>query len=427
MRKETVQLLVSDTKNRIYAVPRLEAAGMEGGSFFRLSKEDLVRLPAGSQLFVLPNRMPVGYDLETKNFMSLNDFCAVAAFISPGYTATYSGAYMEKGGPKILPLFSYSAAALWKGEFYASAVKVDNDIRHDPRFIDIAMVRKRAGAVKKLFPKNRLIRHLADCALAHGCPGAQNFFLHRYEGPLPTSPSCNARCAGCISFQPYKECPPTQPRIKFMPTPEEVCETALFHIENVDDPVVSFGQGCDGEPLMAGRLIEKSIRLIRKVTRKGLINMNTNASLPRVISRLLDEGLDSIRVSMNSVRPEYYNRYYKPKDYAFNDVVRSIGIAKKKKAFVSINYLTMPGFTDSKDEFDSFVKFIASTKTDMIQWRNMNFDPLWYFRKIGAPVNKTGLIGIRGIMRLLKNSFPKLMMGYFNPSKRRIKYCKNEI
>ena len=417
MKKEAARLVVSDSKNRIHAMPGLEAAGMEGGRFFRLSKKEFVKLPSGSQLFVLPGRLPVGYDRETKNFISLNGLFAVAAFISPGFTATYSAAYTERLRPKILPLFSYSAVVLWRGEFYVTAVKVDNDPRHDPRFIDIGMVRKRAPVIKKLFPKNRLIKHLADCALTHGCPGARNFFLHRYEGPLPTSPSCNARCAGCISCQPDKECPPTQPRIKFMPTPEEVCEAALFHIENVDDPVVSFGQGCDGEPLMAGRLIEKSIRLIRKNTRKGLINMNTNASLPRVISRLLDAGLDSIRVSMNSVRPEYYKRYYKPKNYTFRDVVRSIELTKKRKAFVSINYLTMPGFTDSEDEFNSLIKFIESTGIDMIQWRNMNFDPLWYFRKIGAPVDESGLIGVRAIMKLLKKRFPGLMMGYFNPSK----------
>jgi pyruvate-formate lyase-activating enzyme len=35
----------------------------------------------------------------------------------------------------------------------------------------------------------------------------------------------------------------------------------------------------------------------------------------------------------------------------------------------------MPGFTDREDEFDELVRFIQSTGIDMIQWRNLNYDP----------------------------------------------------
>ena len=213
-------------------------------------------------------------------------------------------------------------------------------------------------SLKKLFPENRLIRHLKKCALLFGCPNAKNFFLSRYEAPLPTSPACNAQCAGCISYQPEARCPVTQPRIKFVPTPEEIAEIALFHINMVKKPVVSFGQGCEGEPLLCADIIEKAIKLIRAKTLRGVINMNTNASKAGAISKLFDAGLDSIRVSLNSVREIYYKRYYRPKGYSFKEVLRSINTAKGKGGFVAINYLTMPGFTDSKDEFTAFKKFI---------------------------------------------------------------------
>ena len=90
-----------------------------------------------------------------------------------------------------------------------------------------------------------------------------------------------------------------------MPSPEEVAETALFHGHNVKNAVFSFGQGCEGEPLLQADLIEKSIRLIRKATSQGIININTNASKPESVSRLFDIGLDSIRVSVNSVRKKF--------------------------------------------------------------------------------------------------------------------------
>lgn len=413
-----IQLLVSDTKNRIYNVPHLGAAGMKGGLFFCPENKEFIKLPPASRFFMLPDRAAVGYDKNTKEFISPGEkYFAVAAFIAPGYTATYNSAYKEIGRPKMLPLYSYAAAGFYKNEFYAAAVKVDGRLCHDPRFININQVQKNAARFIKIFPKNRLIKHLRDCALVHSCPNAQNFFLHRYEGPLPVSPHCNSGCLGCISYQPHGSCPATQPRIKFIPTPQEISEVVLFHISNTKDAVVSFGQGCEGEPLLAASFIEQAIKLIRKKTKKGLININTNASRSDAIARLFDAGLDSMRVSLNSAREKYYTRYYKPRGYTFKDVVKSIKIAKRKGGFVSVNYLTIPGFTDSKDEFAAFKKFLRANHIDMVQWRNLNFDPLRYFRELKFSPDRAELIGIKEVIILLKKEFPRLKMGYFNPAK----------
>ena len=409
-------LLVSDKKGRIYEHPSLEACGMKACLYFRIKPQELIKLPLGSRLFMLSERIPIGYDSKDNNFLSLEGTFAVAGFTPPGYTATFSSAYEESGKTKMLPLFSYAAVASYKGSLYAAAVRIDKDPRHDCRFINIERVKKSADKLKKELPKNRLIKHLAECALSHGCPGAQNFFLGKHEGPLPTSPRCNALCLGCISYQPKKSCPAAQPRIKFVPTPEEVSEIALLHLANVPNAVVSFGQGCDGEPLLVGQMIEKAVKLIRKSTSGGIINMNTNGSRPDILSRLFDAGLGSIRVSLNSSREKYYERYYKPKRYAFKDVVHSIKIAKSKNVFVSINYLTMPGFTDSADEFAVFKKFIGDYKIDMIQWRNLNFDPVLYFKGLRVKTDRSQLMGIREVINSLRKSFPRLLMGYFNPA-----------
>lgn len=393
----------------------LQPAGMKAGKFFRLSPSDLIKLPPGSEIFTLPGRFSVGFDPTTLNFIEDKRSLAMAAFLPAGYTVTYNSAYIESGRPRALPLFAYAACAAHDGEIYVAAIRVDRSARHDQRFMDMNSVKKCAVNLKNIFPYNRLIRHLERCALCYGCPNAKNLFLNRYEAPLPTSPACNAQCAGCISYQPGKRCPVTQPRIKFIPTPEEIAEVALYHIENVKEPIVSFGQGCEGEPLLSADVIEKSIRLIRANTSKGLINMNTNASRPKDIARLFDMGLDSIRVSLNSAREKYYARYYNPKGYSFGDVLASIKEAKKRKGFVSVNYLTMPGFTDSKDEVAALKKLIVKTRIDMIQWRNLNYDPMRYFEELGIEVGPEEMYGIKETMNMLKNDFPKLKMGYFNP------------
>lgn len=387
---------------------------MKAGHFFRLGPGDLIKLPTGSDVFKLSSRSAVAYDPSKLRFVEKKDHVAMAAFLPPGYTVTYNSAYREIRSPKKLPLFAYAACAFYKEEIYAAAVRVDRSLCHDTGLMDMGLVRKNADKLLRLFPKNSLIRHLENCALNYGCPNAKNFFLGRYEAPLPTSPSCNAQCAGCISYQQDKDCPEAQPRIKFIPSPEEIAEIALLHIDNTAQPIVSFGQGCEGEPLLCSGIIEKAIRLIRNTTSKGVINMNTNASFPDAVSRLFDAGLDSIRVSLNSARQKYYTAYYRPEGYSIKDVFRSIGIAKKKKGFVSINYLTMPGFTDSKDEFTALKKILKLYKIDMIQWRNLNYDPLRYFKELKVEVDASEMLGVKEIIGLLRKEFPEIKMGYFN-------------
>ena len=405
-------------KGNISFDTHLEAAGMKGGLISRLESSDLIRLPPTSKLFILPSRSAIGCDTSTGRFMAMEGVFAVAAFLASGYTATYSAAYKPIGSPKQLPLFSYAAVCMRKNELYTAAIHIDRDRRHDCRYIDMIDVQKGAMKLAKLFPKNRLIGHLKDCALIYGCPNAQNYFLSRYEAPLPTSPSCNASCAGCISFQPDKRCPASQPRIKFVPTAEEIGQIALFHIENTKRPIVSFGQGCEGEPLLEDRLIERSISLIRKQAKDGTIHMNSNGSRPEALARLLDAGLDSVRISMNSAREIYYARYYKPRGYGFKDVLKSIKITKEKGAFVSINYLTMPGFTDAKDEFTAFRDLVSKYGIDMVQWRNLNYDPMRYFEELKAWPKSSELLGVKTVIDSLRKKFPRLRMGYFNPSLR---------
>ena len=138
--------------------------------------------------------------------------------------------------------------------------------------------------------------------------------------------------------------------------------------------------------MLQAPVIEQAIRLIRKETSRGLININSNASRPDALKKLFEAGLNNIRVSTNSVREPYYSRYYQPKGYSFGEVSESIEVAKKYGGFVSLNYLSMPGFTDSKDEFEALKEFIAAHGVDMIQWRNLNYDPLQYFRDLQITV-----------------------------------------
>ena len=262
---------------------------------------------------------------------------------------------------------------------------------------------------------NRLLQHLSNCALVYFCPAARNYFMNRWEAPLPTSPSCNSRCVGCISFQPKEhKITSTQNRITFVPKPEEIAEIAIEHLNTAPNPVVSFGQGCEGEPLLVWETMCEAIRLIRKSTQKGIINLNTNASKPKAVEEMCKAGLQSIRVSMNSVQEENYLRYYKPVNYKFADVLESIKIARSYGIWVSVNYFVFPGYTDEMHEVEALRKFIATYDISMIQWRNFNIDPEWY-AEVVPPVKDGKYMGVKNLVGAMRNEFPGLYHGYFNP------------
>jgi pyruvate-formate lyase-activating enzyme len=202
-------------------------------------------------------------------------------------------------------------------------------------------------------------------------------------------------------------------RIRFVPTVDEVLEVALPHLEEAEDAIVSFGQGCEGEPLMQWRLLERSIRELRERTDRGTINLNTNGSFPDRVAKLCDAGLDSVRVTLNSPHLKFYKRYHKPNGYSFGEVLDSMVQAKKKGIYTSINLLVFPGFTDREEEVEGLIKLIRKTDLDLIQMRNLNIDPDLYLKTMG----KGEGMGISKMIDILKKEFPSLQFGYFNRTK----------
>lgn len=423
--KNQLTAVVANQAGEIFEMEGYAAIGMSGRALEPLTVEQTRKMPHGSELMYLPDRRPILFHQESGKIETLDENpCApgepiypVAAFNSPGYVITQVSAYRERQSANYLPLFSYGAVGWYRGNFRSAVILIDPEPRQDLRQMQREDV---VAAVKKLrrqMPQNRLRAHLEKCALEYGCPAAKNFFLGRYEAPLPTAQKCNARCIGCLSLQTETEIPCSQERIGFIPSSEEIAEIALAHIRRVKKAVVSFGQGCEGDPLLAARVIEPAIQQIRAKTSRGTINMNSNGSLPDTARKLFNAGLDSIRISMNSVRPACYEAYFRPKGYGFTDVLKSIEIALGSEKFVAINYLNCPGFTDSSQEVEALTRFLQQYPINMIQWRNLNFDPLRYWETMNAITRQDKPIGVQNLIQRIRNQFPNLKHGYFNPPK----------
>lgn len=421
-------MVVSDGCGNIFEIPKITMAGMALTLPVLPNHEDLIPLPHGSDLFTLPGRVAMGYDPGAHDFVEIPTYNGdtvypVAAFMAPAHLQLYRSAYRRLHDAPVLSLYSYTSVGWQNGTFYVTGTRIDPDTRQDLKFMNADTIQRKAVTVRKRYSNNRLARHLIDnCVFRYGCPAARNFVMGRWECPLPTSPYCNSGCIGCISKQPRDTTiMASQERIEFIPTVEEIVEIAVPHLQNAPYPVVSFGQGCEGEPLLIGDVIEESIREIRRRTERGVININTNASRPEVVERLCKAGLDSIRVSLNSAQEHYYTAYYRPQGYNYEHVVASIKISVLFHLWTSLNYFMFPGFTDHPAEISALERLISTIKLNMIQTRNLNIDPELYIEELHLLDLSPEFMGIKNWIRHIKKKFPWVKLGYFNPPREKMK------
>ncbi|BDV42269.1 radical SAM protein [Geotalea uraniireducens] len=419
------KLLYADRQGNIFDHPYYDMAGMNGSETVLPESVELIPLPEGSRLFTIPDTPPLAWDAKQRRFVTVDTVRegrresrvqAVSAFMAPGYVRTLLPACDYRRKKVHLPLWSYTAVG-WDEEherFVVAASRVDtndnwNPCNYDDRQLD-PLVRARLAEL----PGNRLLEQLARCAVDYHCFAAKNLFFRRWEAPLPTSPACNSRCLGCISLQPSDCCPSNHDRIGFVPTPEEIVELALPHLQEAPEPIVSYGQGCEGDPIMQADTVAEATRRLKAATPRGTVNFNSNGSFPERIRMLCDAGMDSMRISLNSVREECYNRYYRPVGYRFADVVESVAIAKSRGLFTMINYLVSPGVSDDPAEVEALLRFIGETGVDMIQLRNLSIDPDFYNQRLEV---KGRGIGMYRLLERLKREFPRLQYGYYNRTK----------
>jgi len=409
------KLVVANAAGEIFDLPNFHAAGRSGCEIYPLDPTVLISLPESSRLYFLPQRVPLGYARRNRAPQRLDEYTAVAAFLPPGYTIFSVAAYRRQPEATLLPIYAYGAVCWYRGQFHVPALRVDDDIKHDPAQFSLNKIKKLVEQRRQQFPQNRLVSHHGiNCALRYGCPNAQNLFLNRWEAPIAVSGACNAACVGCISEQPADTVQSPHDRLTFVPTVEEIVEIAVPHLESALRAMISFGQGCEGEPLLQGMLIAAAIKKIREHTNRGTIHLNTNGSRPEMVSRLIDAGLDSIRVSLNSVREPIYTAYYQPRGYRFSDVVESIHRARQRGLWTSINYLSFPGVTDDQEEFAALSRLIETSDLNMIQWRNLNIDPDWYIESI-ALREASEFLGMPTLLQKIREKFPRVRFGYFNP------------
>jgi pyruvate-formate lyase-activating enzyme len=416
------RLLFADEAGRVYEHPDLLAL-VRDGTGAALPADAPVAVPAHARLTMLPGRRPLGLDPSTGSIVELREMklgrravrtAAVGAVLPPGWTRLQLPAYRTSAVAPVLPQWAYTAAA-WDGQLghVVYAAHTDRRAHWDPATHSTPdlpeLVRERLER-----DPNPLLKQLARCALEWSCFTAQNTFYVRDEGAIPASVGCNARCVGCISEQPPEGPPSSHERMDEAPDADRMARIGVAHLSNaLGRTMVSFGQGCEGEPLTRAHAIADAIRRMRRGTSRGSINVNTNGSLPENLALLIDAGLDACRISLNSAHAPLYEAYYRPVRYRWDDVERSVALAKKRRVYTALNLLTFPGVTDQQGEVEALCDLVARYRVDQVQVRSLAIDPEQYLavargKSAGGPV-----LGMRTLLRRLRRARRGLVIGNF--------------
>ncbi|MDD2585141.1 MAG: radical SAM protein [Syntrophomonadaceae bacterium] len=408
--------LYANEKGELIEHPGMGMLGRSGKEWLEPIAEEMILLPEGSSLVTVPYRIPVGIDENGKlAYFDYNPFSAgekvyaVAALLPQGFSRTLLPACTSQANAKELPLFGYTAVGFKDGEIYVAAVQSDEHRKWHPERYNTKELPGKIKLMLEKYPENRILRQLAHCSMEYGCFTAQNIFCQRWEGGIPTMNICNANCIGCIS-ESHTGVEAPQDRINFTPETKEIVEIGLEHLNSAPEAIISFGQGCEGEPSLNARKLSEAIKQIRQSSAKGTININTNAGYTEGITMMCDAGMDAMRVTIFSCVEDNYNSYHRPSTYSLSDVKSSIKYAKDKHLTISMNLLIFPGFTDTKEEMESLVDFAQECNIDMIQLRNLNIDP--DFLMSHFPNTGSG-IGITNFIELLQKEIPRVVIGSY--------------
>ncbi len=175
--------------------------------------------------------------------------------------------------------------------------------------------------------------------------------------------------------------------------------------------MVSFGRACEGEPLLAARMVEDAIRIVRVATRSGTIHLETNGSAPAALRRLVATGLDSVTIRLASARADTYEVLHRPEGYRFADVRTSVRVAAEQGIATSLLITVLPSLFDRGEELAALVGLAGDMREgSTILLRDLAADPL---RALAIVKGRETRIGVSRAVERLRHELPHLRVGSF--------------
>lgn len=335
---------------------------------------------------------------------------AAAALLPPGHLRTHLPAYLDASDRADLAPRPYAAvAADEEGRLVVAGIRLDRDPTHDASAYPRAEIAARVSDALRADPGDRLVRQLARCAREYGCRGAANAFYGRWDCALPVAAPDNETPPEAVAPHRDGEAEAREPAA-FHPSADEIARLATAHVA-AGGTILAFGRACEGEPLLAARVIEDAITRIRATTRAGTVHLETNGAATQALRRLASAGLDSITIRTTSALARTYEAVHRPRDYRFQDVRATLRLAAELRLAISLLVLVLPGVFDRQEEHEALVGIATELpEGSTLLLRDLHADPLRALAIIGSG---EATIGVAGAVERLRERLPHVRVGAF--------------
>lgn len=357
----------TDRSGRVFVSDDHRAAGSDGARAIDLT--EAVPIPRGTRLLPI-DREAEGLDRAGRARALGRGRLALAAILPPGHARLLFPAYRDDRAARDLDPLAYAAvAADERGDLVVAAAVLapapvaatDADAGHDV-----------ADALRSR-PANVLVRQLARCARDHACRAARAGLAGGAELPIPLGAPPAERPRLPVALRSGYAGSPSE-LAAFRPTPSEIEDVAADHLAR-GGRRASFGRACDGEPLLAIRVMEEAIARIRARSGDLAIHLETTGADAVALRRAIDAGLSSVTVRLGSARAETYELLHGPVAHRWTDVRASLQLVAERGIGLGIALLVLPGVTDRAAELDAIAALLGELPGGTLELRDLGADP----------------------------------------------------
>ncbi len=172
-----------------------------------------------------------------------------------------------------------------------------------------------------------------------------------------------------------------------------------FFLENNQQVVITLKYDLD----------DKSYGIIKSLTNENItFNLNINSFAVDKLNRSLNEFIDSLSFDITSCNPDFL----KKESISFDNMTKCFELAEKNNLFISINLLTLPGFTDSTKEYEKTVEFLNTFKIEYLKLRELKTVPHKFFQE--NKIESSEILGLKNMLKYIKKRCKRVKMGYFS-------------
>lgn len=360
----------TDRSGRVFVSDDHRAAGSDGARAIDLT--EAVPIPRGTRLLPI-DREAEGLDRAGRPRALGRGRLALAAILPPGHARLLFPAYRDDRAARDLDPLAYAAvAADERGDLVVAAAMLapapvaatEGGAAHDTIHDTVDALRSH--------PANSLARQLARCAREHACRAARASSTGG-DLPIPLGAPPAERPRLPVALRSGYAGSPSEPAA-FQPTASEIEEVAVDHLSR-GGRSASFGRACDGEPLLALRVMEEAIARIRARSAAVAIHLETTGADAVALRRAIDAGLSSVTVRLGSARPETYELLHGPVAHRWTDVRASLQLVAERGIGLGIALLVLPGVTDRAAELDAIAALLGELPGGTLELRDLGADP----------------------------------------------------